>query len=468
MYLFTQYKRLSKHTLCNYWWPEWPNAVAEDISDETEALWDTQPSWWLSQSVERAIEDAEIQWESISRNIAELAPDTRESPESTDTWNETWENIPEFNPSDIDIETIHSIPWFENADPDDIQAALELLGEEWFEIPEWMSEEDAYMLALNELLDTEPSWDERVTNILEEEGINLTDEQRQQLDEFLEGIENPTIWDIQRFLEESWFQTMEVPDIYWDEIPPNFLVDAFGWQAWVPAAPWPVQRWRWNGENPFTWEVFRWNAGLNEQFYNVQTLREWLSENVRREADQLAEMLTDQLQQQNARPENWLWALYRNASNNPDFRANQPVLLHNISTATALVVTNNRVELAPATHGKWVWNVAESHSTSIGSFQLYAMDNWRFQARIWVHGLESMWQNVSRASLDDAYNMDPSRMWNSNSNDRLIRVHEARWSMTHGCSWLPLEVARRLAETMRSTPGGRGIMERFVSQPSWA
>jgi hypothetical protein len=181
-----------------------------------------------------------------------------------------------------------------------------------------------------------------------------------------------------------------------------------------------------------------------------------------RHAEKLEQQLVDGMPATGDK-DNWLWALYRNASNNENFSSDQPVLLHNLSTATALVMIAWKVSVCEATHGKWVGNGNGKHGTPIGSFAMYGMTNGKYQARMWVKWLEPMKQNVNNDTTENAADMDPADMWNANSDNRLIRVHESRWSQTEWCTWLPTEVAKMLADATRASRVG--IMERFVSRP---
>lgn len=253
------------------------------------------------------------------------------------------------------------------------------------------------------------------------------------------------------------------PGTPWNEAgAPDFLTQAYSNGANYSHLPnsWGSYSW----ENPYTGEVFQGNAGLNKEFYDVDKLRWEIPQDRLRQADQMAEEISNQLEWQGWNPENWLGALYRNAKNNPNFSQSHPVLLHNLSTATALIYVNRQIQTVPATHGKGVWNVNGSGSTPVGSFALYGMSSGQYQARMWVKWLEPMKQNVSNESEKGAYNTDPSAMGNNNSDNRLIRVHESRGSRTLGCSGLPVETAKLISQAVKSAGGG--IMERFVSNPT--
>lgn len=364
------------------------------------------------------------------------------------------------------LEWLSEKPPFNTLSPEERQEVLAQIEEAWLEIPEGMTREEAFEEAFNNALEKEAvEYQERIDQMLEDEAIELSEEQRTALSEFLEWIEDPTMQDIENFLNEQGMTTVvdDNPNTPENEAwGPNFATRLYS--SMDSYSHLPSSRWSYSGDNPYTWEVFRWNAWLNEQFYDVEKIRSELPQNLRVEADKLAEEITQWIESQWWNAENWIWALYRNASNNPNFSSNQPVLLHNLSTATAMVSINGRVQLCAATHGKWVGNTADSWSTPVGSFQMYGMSNGKYQARMWVKGLEEMKQNMANWSEEEAYNMDPSQMWNANSDNRLIRVHEARGSRTLGCSGLPTEIAKQLANATRDSR--IGIMERFVSNPT--
>jgi len=404
-------------------WTDWTDAVEWDPRSDTLSSWAELPSEW---------------WELISE----------------------WSESPEKTNAEV-LESLTGRAPFDSVPEDEMAEILASIDIEWLEVPEWMTREEALEATLNEAIEKEATeYDERINKILEDEGIELTEEQRAALGEYLDWIDNPNIWNIQEFLQENNLWDMSVPG---ESEVPSFLTNLY--TSGDSYRGLPSRGGSWSGENPYTGEAFSGDAWLNDEFYNVERLRSELPSNIRQQADQLAEDMTQKISSQWWNPENWIGALYRNASNNPDFNANQPVLLHNLSTATACVYINWSAHVVPATHGKWVGNANGMHGTPIGSFQMYGMTNGKYQGRVWVNGLEQMRQNISNDSTQNMHEQDPASMWNANSNDRLIRVHESRWSRTQGCSWLPTQVAVDLAEAMRASR--IGIMERFVSDPAW-
>lgn len=428
---------------------------------------------WFSDLAEESWEAAEVmrdRWEELETQAEWLIWGEGKKVLTWDEWNDTIttegtleERKEMYSPL---LTNLSEKPPFNELPQEMREEVFNKISEEWLDIPEWMTQEEAFEEAFNNYLEKEPiTPKERIDHILEDEGITLDEELREKLWVYLEDIENPTLQDIEDFLQEHG-ETMVVednPSTPEDESwVPNFLA-----QAYSNAESYnhlPSTTWNWSWENTYTWEVFRWDAGLNKEFYDVDALRNELPTHIREKADRVAEELTRQLEAQGGKPENWIGAVYRNASNNENFTDTQPILLHNLSTGTALVHMNNRTQTVPATHGKWVGNVNGSGSTPIGSFALYWMSNGQYQARMWVRWLEAMRQNISNESEQWSYDMDPAAMWNANSDNRLIRIHEARGSRTLWCSGLPVEVARAMSQAVKSAWGG--IMERFVSNPT--
>lgn len=215
-----------------------------------------------------------------------------------------------------------------------------------------------------------------------------------------------------------------------------------------------------NNGRPYSGEVYQGGFGMNESFYGVNNLRTQLESN-----PQLLEQVTNAVKKF---PEEWHGAIYRNATNNPQFRADQPILLHNISTATAALWLpgQDQASLHPATHGYGgIGNKSGSGATSIGSYRLRDMpDGGKLKARMGMEGLEKKTNNYQSPDVQDAYGVDPASIGNSNSDNRLERVHEIRGSRTAGCTGLPLATADRLDSALASSGGG--MMERFVSDPT--
>jgi len=213
-----------------------------------------------------------------------------------------------------------------------------------------------------------------------------------------------------------------------------------------------------NDGRPYNGEVYEGGFGLNDSFYNVEALRSQLSPALQEQADEAITKF----------PEEWHGAIYRNATNNPQFKADQPILLHNISTSTAALWLpgQDQAALHPATHGYGgVGNVNGGGACSIGSFRLRDMpDGGKFQARMGMEGLERKVENYQSRDVQDAFGVDPAAIGNSNADNRLERVHEIRGSRTAGCTGLPLAIADQL-DTALARSGG-GMMERFVSNPS--
>lgn len=130
--------------------------------------------------------------------------------------------------------------------------------------------------------------------------------------------------------------------------------------------------------------------------------------------------------------------LERHAKNNPNFSANEPFLAHDVGTKQAFVFfPPGEALVCWATHGYGgVWNVSEGGGTSLGSKRLSKWWEWNgMDSRTIVHGLESC---------------------NKNDEQRLIRVHEWRWSgtKTAGCTGLPPEIAERLQQAVITAGGG--------------
>lgn len=211
-----------------------------------------------------------------------------------------------------------------------------------------------------------------------------------------------------------------------------------------------------NAGREYNGEAYEGNFEMNPQFYNILDLKEQIPESRKAVADEVAGRF----------PKDWQAAVYRNAVNNPNFSDNQPILLHNISTASAALWLPGQSEptFHPATHGYGgVGNVSESGSTPVGSFELYQMaDGGKYTSRMGVRGLETTKADYT-GSPEEAWSADPAAMGNKNSDARLIRVHQIRGARTAGCTGLPTAVAARLDAAMGS---GTGIMERFVSNPS--
>ncbi len=211
-----------------------------------------------------------------------------------------------------------------------------------------------------------------------------------------------------------------------------------------------------NSGREYNGEVYEGNFEMNNQFYNIKKLKEQIPPNRLAAAEEAAERF----------PADWQAAVYRNAGNNPNFSAKQPILLHNISTSTAALWLPGQDEasLYPATHGYGgVGNISGSGSTPIGSFELYQMqDGGKYTSRMGVRGLESM-KGDYKGSPEEAWSADPAAMGNENSDARLIRIHQIRGARTAGCTGLPTDVAARLDDAIGNSIG---LMERFVSNPS--
>jgi len=363
------------------------------------------------------------------------------------------------------LEWISEKPPFNTLTPEERQEVFDQIMEEWFEVPEWMTREEAFEQAFNDSLEKEPTeYNQRIDKILQDEAIELSKEQRQALNEFLEGIDDPTIEDMHQFLQENnieGFSVQDNPNTIADEsrlpIPNTRLNSSRGDYSSLPS-----NGGSWNWENPYTWKAFEGEAWLDSEIYNIQRLKQKMPADRLAHAENLEKQLVAWMPS-TGNKDNWLWALYRNASNNENFSSNQPVLLHNLSTATALVMVDWNVTICEATHGKWVGNGNGKHGTPIGSFEMYGMTNGKYQARMWVKWLEPMKQNINNDTTENAANMDPADIGNANSDNRLIRVHESRWSQTEWCTGLPTEVAKMLADATRAAR--IGIMERFVSRP---
>lgn len=142
----------------------------------------------------------------------------------------------------------------------------------------------------------------------------------------------------------------------------------------------------------------------------------------------------------------------RHAKNNPNFRADQPFLLHDVGTKQAFVYfPPGEAVVCWATHGYGgVWNVSKGGGTSLGSKTL---SEWwsdsTMQSRTIVHGLEEC---------------------NKNDEQRLIRVHESRWpgTKTAGCTGLDPEIAERLQQAVTAAWGGAQETFNSNSLPSTA
>lgn len=130
--------------------------------------------------------------------------------------------------------------------------------------------------------------------------------------------------------------------------------------------------------------------------------------------------------------------LERHAKNNPNFRADQPFLAHDVWTKQAFVFfPPGEAVVCWATHGyAGVWNVSGGGGTSLGSKTLSKWWEWNgMNSRTIVHGLEEC---------------------NKNDEQRLIRVHESRWpgTKTAGCTGLDPEIAERLQQAVITAGGG--------------
>lgn len=147
-----------------------------------------------------------------------------------------------------------------------------------------------------------------------------------------------------------------------------------------------------------------------------------------------------------------LTVLERHAKNNPNFRADQPFLAHDVGTKQAFVFfPPGEAVVCWATHGyAGVWNVAEGGGTSLGSKTLSKWWEWNgMNSRTIVHGLEEC---------------------NKNDEQRLIRVHESRWpgTKTAGCTWLEPAIAERLQQAVIAAGGGTQETFNSNSVPSGA
>jgi len=220
-----------------------------------------------------------------------------------------------------------------------------------------------------------------------------------------------------------------------------------------------------NNGIPYSGEVHQGSFGLNESFYGVQSLTNQLREQDPQRLAQAEEIMA-KFPAPNL--EDWHGAILRNALNNDSFSANQPILLHNISTSTAALWIPGQAQatLHPATHGYGgVGNGSGSGSTPVGSFELYQMaDGGKFTSRMGVRGLENKQNNYQASDVQDAYGVDPAAIGNSNSDARLIRIHQIRGRRTAGCTGLPEDIAARLDEAVTTYSGA--AMERFVSNPT--
>lgn len=133
-----------------------------------------------------------------------------------------------------------------------------------------------------------------------------------------------------------------------------------------------------------------------------------------------------------------LTILERHAKNNPNFRADQPFLVHDVGTKQGFVFfPPGEAVVCWATHGySGVWNISGGGGTSLGSKTLSKWWEWNgMNSRTIVHGLENC---------------------NKNDEQRLIRVHESRWpgTKTAGCTGLPPEIAERLQQAVITAGGG--------------
>ena len=148
-----------------------------------------------------------------------------------------------------------------------------------------------------------------------------------------------------------------------------------------------------------------------------------------------------------------LTMLERHAKNNPNFRADQPFLAHDVWTKQAFVFfPPGEAVVCWATHGYGgVWNVSKGGGTSLGSKTLSKWwDDDVMSSRTVVHGLEEC---------------------NKNDEQRLIRVHEWRRggnSKTAGCTGLPPEIAERLQQAVITAGGGAQETFNSNSVPSGA
>jgi|GEM_PF-7127548 len=216
-----------------------------------------------------------------------------------------------------------------------------------------------------------------------------------------------------------------------------------------------------NGNRNYNGKVFKGDFELNTKFYDLNKLKADLkaeSPNRFQEAEKAAERFSDL-------DKDWQAALFRNALNNENFKASGPIVLHNISTATAAVWIPGEganAFLVPATHGYGgVGNKGGGGASSLGSFQLYDMpDGGKFRARMGMRGLEPKKKNF-QTKPDKAYGIDPAAVGNSNADARLERTHEIRGRRTAGCTGLPLDVANRVDNALESHR--TGVLERFVS-----
>lgn len=482
MYFLEQIQTQFKLTLSL--WASWPDAAINEVREQ-EAAKSEEIQWpkWPDDVIAHARETNSRNDRALAAEVARNLTNNSEGDNWNDAMSDAWESQDhgQETPNDWTENVAESLEWEENNEkllsdlsekppfntlsPEERQVAFDKIMEEWFDVPEWMTREEAFEDAFNNALEKEVvEYDERIDSILEDEAIELSEEQRQALSEHLEGIEDPTIEDIHAFLQENDMEGFSVSDN------PNTIADESSLpvprtnlrSSWSEYSSLPSNWGSWSWENSYTWEAFEGDAWLDSEIYNIQRLKQTLPADRLRHAEQLEQQLVDWMPE-TWNKENWLWALYRNASNNERFSANQPVLLHNLSTATALVMINWSVTICEATHGKWVGNANGMHGTPIGSFEMYGMTNGKYQARMWVKWLEPMKQNINNDTTDNAADMDPATMWNANSDNRLIRVHESRWSQTQWCTGLPTGVAKLLADATRTS--GTGIMERFVSKP---
>jgi hypothetical protein len=202
---------------------------------------------------------------------------------------------------------------------------------------------------------------------------------------------------------------------------------------------------------------------LNQQFYNVETLKAQLSPKIREEANFVAEKF----------PPEWHGPLYRNALNamkkGKRFDRNQVLILSNLSLRKAAIYlpTQGNVLFSDNFIGLGgVGNESKKNGTPLGSFRIEKgpSDN-KFQYRIYVHGEELERKSFVIGDPSQAVNIDPSECGNSGSHGRTIRIHEwegdPQTCNTKGCFGFPGDIAEKLYLEVGKRAGGR--MESFVS-----
>lgn len=169
--------------------------------------------------------------------------------------------------------------------------------------------------------------------------------------------------------------------------------------------------------------------------HNVQALEKQLNAETKAKVEKVTSKF----------PKQWHGPIYRSAVNsNGAFKSTQPLVLHNVSKKTAAIYFpgESSPTYCSATSGYGgTGSNPESGETPLGSFRIEkGHQGGKYNTRIYVHGLEAS---------------------NSNSHERLIRIHESRGSKTAGCTGLPPDIAEKLEQSVASTDGGR--METFQS-----